>query len=270
MSAIRPSSGARRLAAAFAGPGGKKALVIYVTAGDPSAEVSVEVILAAARAGADVIELGVPFSEPSADGPAIQRAMERALARGGGLPEALEILRRVRAAGCDVPVVLFGYFNPVFVRGVERFCHDAAAAGADGVLIVDLPVDELAELVGPAHDAGLAVIPLAAPTSGPERLAAIAALAAPFVYYVAITGVTGAALGGAADLGDRIAALRGAGASKVAVGFGVATPEDARRVGQVSDGVVVGTAIVRAIEGHVGTEAAAVSALVASLRGALG
>jgi tryptophan synthase alpha chain len=259
--------GAERLAAAFAN--GKKALVIYVTCGDPSAQATADIVVAAARAGADAIELGVPFSEPSADGPAIQRAMERALAKGGGLDPALDVVERVRAAGCDVPIVLFGYYNPVFVRGVERFCRDAAAAGADGVLIVDLPVDEIDELAAPAQIAGLAVIPLAAPTSGPERLARIAAIGAPFVYYVSMTGVTGARLGGVGDLADRVAALKRAGAPRVAVGFGISTPAEAREVAAVADGVVVGSAVVRAVEQHPGKEAEAVAELVRSLRTAL-
>jgi tryptophan synthase alpha chain len=261
-------SGQERIAAAFAG--GRKALVIYVTCGDPSREASVDIVCAAAQAGADVIELGVPFSEPSADGVAIQRAMERALARGGGMDEALAVVRAVRARGCTVPIVLFGYYNPVFVRGVDTFCKEAAAAGADGVLVVDLPVDEVGEIAPAARSAGLAVIPLAAPTSGEERLRRIAALGAPFVYYVSITGVTGASLATAKDLATKVAAVRAAGAPKVAVGFGISTPADARGVAEIADGVVVGSAVVRAVEQHPGREAAAVGELVGALRKALG
>ncbi len=256
-----------RIARAFAGP--KKALVIYVTCGDPSVDVTVDVVLAAAGAGADLIELGVPFSEPNADGPAIQRAMERALARGAGLSAAPDVVRRVRAAGSEVPIVLFGYYNPVFVRGAEAFCADARAAGADGVLIVDLPVDEIEELAAPARAAGLDVIPLAAPTTGPERMRRIAAVGAPFVYYVSITGVTGAKLKGLPDVAAKVGALRTAGVAKVGVGFGISTPADARTVGEFADGVVVGSAVVRAIEESPGHEAAAVATLVASLRAAL-
>jgi tryptophan synthase alpha chain len=256
-----------RVARAFAN--GRKTLVIYVTCGDPSVDATVDVVLAAARSGADVIELGVPFSEPNADGPAIQRAMERALSRGAGLPAALEVCRRVRKAGSEVPIVLFGYYNPVFVRGAAAFCRDARDAGADAALIVDLPVDELEELAGPARAAGLDVIPLAAPTSGPERLKKIAAVGAPFVYYVSMTGITGAALKGVPDVAHKVAGLRAAGVGKVAVGFGISTPADARAIAEFADGVVVGSAIVRAVEEHPGREPAAVAALVASLREAL-
>jgi tryptophan synthase alpha chain len=211
----------------------------------------------------------VPFSEPNADGPAIQRAMERALARGAGLPAALDVCKRVRAAGCEVPIVLFGYYNPVFVRGAEAFCRDARAAGADAALVVDLPVDEIEELTGPARAVGLDVIPLAAPTSGPERMKRIAGVGAPFVYYVSITGITGAALKGLPDVAHKVAALRAAGVGKVAVGFGISTPADARTIAEFADGVVVGSAVVRAIEGNPGRESAAVAELVASLRAAL-
>ena len=236
-----------RLRAVFDAPG--KQLVAYLTCGDPSADASVELVLAAARAGAGVIELGMPYSDPSADGPAIQRAMTRALAGGAGPRAALDVVRRVRAAGCEVPIVLFGYYNPVFVSGVERFCRDAAAAGADGLLLVDLPVDEAGEILPAVRAAGLELIPLLAPTSPPERMARVAELDAPFVYYVSLTGVTGAAIGSDTDLPDRVAAVRAAVGRPVAVGFGIKTPDDARRVAAFADAVVVGTAIVSAIEG---------------------
>jgi tryptophan synthase alpha chain len=253
-----------RLGALFAKPG--KKLVVYLTCGDPSLQVTVDLVKAAAAAGADVIELGVPFSDPSADGPAIRLAMQRALARGVGLGATLDGVRRVRAAGCEVPIVVFGYMNPVFVRGVERTCADAASAGADGLLLVDVPVDELAEVAVPARAAGLDVIPLVAPTSSRERMKRVAALGAPFVYYVSITGVTGASLTGVGDLATRVAEVREAVQAPVAVGFGIATPDDARAVAASADAVVVGSAIVRAIERHPGDEAGAVGALVAALR----
>jgi tryptophan synthase alpha chain len=260
-------TGAQRLRAAFAGPG--KALVAYVTAGDPSLEVTAWVITAAAAAGATVIELGVPFSEPTADGVAIQRAMGRALAGGVDLAGTLAMLAGLRAGGLDLPVVLFGYYNPIFVRGVERFCDEAAAAGVDGVLVVDQPLGELDELAVPAARRGLGIVPLAAPTSGQVRLAAIAALDAPFTYYVSMTGVTGGALTATDEVGARVSELRAAGISRIAVGFGIATPDDARRVAQFADGVVVGTAIVRAVEEHRGREAAAVGELVGKLAAAI-
>jgi len=259
---------ASRLVAAFDTPG--KKLVVYVTCGHPSIDASVEIIVAAARAGADVIELGVPFSDPSADGPAIQRAMTAALAAGAGPRAALDVTRRVRAAGCDVPIVLFGYYNPIFVSGVAGYCGAAADAGADALLVVDLPIEESGELVPLARAAGLDVVPLLAPTSSPARMRLAAASGAPFVYYVSLTGVTGAALeSSAAGLAARVAEVRAAVGCPVAVGFGIATPAQARDVARVADGIVVGTAIVKAIDAAPADPAGAVAALVASLKSAI-
>ena len=171
----------------------RAALIVYLTAGDPTPAATAALIAAAARGGADVIELGVPFSDPSADGRAIQAAMERALAAGGGLAAALASVAEARAAGVDVPIVLFGYYNPIFVYGVARFAAAAAAAGVDATLTVDLPSEELAELAEPLAAEGVGVIPLLAPTSTPARFAAVQALAPAFVYYISLTGVTGAA-----------------------------------------------------------------------------
>lgn len=248
--------------------GGRK-LVVYVTCGDPSPDATIGIVCAAAEAGADVIELGMPYSDPSADGPAIQRAMTRALAAGATPSSVFDVVRGIRAAGCRVPIVLFGYYNPVFVRGPERFCREAAAAGAQGLLLVDLPVDEMGELTGAARAAGLELIPLLAPTSSPTRMARVAALDPAFVYYVSITGVTGAAIRGVADLPGRIAAIRAVVGAPIVVGFGIATPADARTVSDCADGVVVGTAIVRAIEAAPGDASAAVGKLVAELKQAM-
>lgn len=247
----------------------RKKLVAYVTCGDPSVDATVDVVVAAARAGADVIELGMPYSDPSADGPAIQRAMARALRRGATLRSVFDVVRRVRAAGCDVPIVVFGYYNPVFVTGAERFCRAVADAGAQGLLLVDLPIDEAAELVPATRAAGLELVPLLAPTSTPARFARVAELDPAFVYYVSLTGVTGAALARPADLAPRVAAIRAAVRRPVAVGFGIATPDDARAVAAGADAVVVGTAIVRAIEDATGDPASAVGALVSSLAAAV-
>jgi len=244
----------------------KKRLIIYVTCGDPSADATVDIVCAAAEAGADAIELGVPFSDPSADGPAIQKAMQRALAGGTGLRQSIDVARRIRARS-DVPIILFGYYNPVFVYGVPRLCRDAAAAGIDGILVVDLPADESAEeLVPSARAAGVDVVPLLAPTSSPARLARVAALSPAFVYYVSIAGVTGAALTTAADLPARVAEVRAAVGAPVAVGFGVATPADARAVAAAADAVVVGSAVVRAIERNAADPAGAVARLVRELK----
>jgi tryptophan synthase alpha chain len=252
------------------GASGRKALVIYLTEGDPTPEATAEIVAAAAGAGADVIELGVPFSDPNADGAVIQAAMQRARAAGAGLSSALETVERVRARGCEVPLVLFGYYNPVFVFGVERFAARASAAGVDAVLTVALPLDELDELATPLSRAGLDVVPLVAPTSGPDRVARLRELDPPFVYYISMTGVTGAAFQGAAGGAERVARLREAARAPVAVGFGIKTGDDARQVAAYADGVVVGSAVVKRIEdAEPGQEAEAVAALVAELRAAI-
>jgi tryptophan synthase alpha chain len=248
---------------------GRPALVIYLTQGDPSPAETVAIVRAAADAGADVIELGVPFSDPSADGPVIQQAMERAIAAGGSLPGALEAVAALRASGCEVPVVLFGYYNPLFVMGPERFAARAAEAGVDAVLTVDLPVEEIDELRVPLAARGIGVVPLLAPTSTDDRLARVRALAPPFVYYVSITGVTGASLG-AGPAAERIAQVKAAAGAPVAVGFGIKTAGDAAAVGAIADGVVVGSAVVsRIAAAPAGTAAAAVGAFVAELRAGL-
>ena len=258
-----------RLAACKAA--GRPALVVYVTAGDPSQADTVAIVRAAADAGADVVELGVPFSDPSADGPAIQAAMERALAGGAGLSHALDAVAAVRAAGCEVPIVLFGYYNPPFVMGVEAFAARAAAVGVDAVLTVDLPIDELDELRLPLAAHGVGVVPLVAPTSTPERIGRLRAIDPAFVYYISLTGVTGAALAGAQLSPGRIAELRSASGAPVVVGFGIKSPADARAVGAMADGVVVGSAVVSRIgAAGPGKAADAVAGFVAELRAALG
>jgi tryptophan synthase alpha chain len=255
-----------RLRAAFerAAADKRAALVAYLTFGDPDPQRSIDIVEAACRAGADVIELGVPFSDPSADGPSIQRAMERALAAGASLAGALDACAELRRRGIATPIVLFGYYNPIFVMGPAVFAARAEAAGVDAALVVDLPIDELAELAEPLAARGLASIPLVAPTSTPDRIARIGALRPPFVYYISITGVTGAGAAAAIDPA-RIAQIRAASGAPVAVGFGIRTPADAARVAAVADGVVVGSALVdRAAEGP-----AAVAALVADLARAM-
>lgn len=252
------------------GAAGKTALVIYVTEGDPTPEATAEITLAAAEAGADAVELGVPFSDPNADGPVIQEAMQRALAAGGGLRSALATARSVRAQNRDIPLILFGYYNPVFTYGAEALCKDAASAGVDALLTVDLPLEELGELAPSLEREGLAAIPLVAPKTGLERARRLAELAPPFVYFISTTGVTGAAFRGAAGGGERVAAVREAARAPVAVGFGIKTGDDARRVAAYADGVVVGSAVVsRIAEARRGREAEAVADLVRELRGAL-
>ena len=224
----------------------RAALVAYLTFGDPDPRTSVDVVEAVARAGADVIELGVPFSDPSADGPSIQRAMERALAAGGSMPGALDAVAELRRRGVATPIVLFGYYNPIFVMGPEVFAARAAAAGVDAVLTVDLPIDELDELATPLAAKQVAVIPLVAPTSTPERIARLAAIKAPFVYYISLTGVTGSRAAAPVDPA-RIAMIQKASGSPVAVGFGIRTPADAARFAAIADGVVVGSALVERV-----------------------
>ena len=247
---------------------GRAALVIYLTFGDPSPEVSIDLVCAAVAAGADVIELGVPFSDPSADGPVIQRAMERALTGGAGLGRALEAAASIRDR-CTAPIVLFGYYNPIAIRGVDRFADEAAAAGIDSVLTVDLPADEIGELADPLRRRGLGVVPLVAPTTTEARLAMLEPLAPPFVYAISMTGVTGASLDQATEgLDELVGSIRRHTSAPVCVGFGIKTAEDAARVARSSDGVVVGSAVVRAIEeaGDPDAAIAAVSSLVTELR----
>lgn len=234
-----------RLRAAFdrAAAENRAALVAYFTFADPDPQTSIAVIEAACRAGADVIELGVPFSDPSADGPSIQRAMERALLAGGSLPGAIDAVAELRRRGITTPVVLFGYYNPLFVMGQAAFAARAAAAGVDAVLTVDLPIDELAELAEPLSAHGLAVIPLVAPTSTTERIARLASLRAPFVYYISLTGVTGVRAAAPVDPA-RLDQIRAASSAPVAVGFGIRTAADAARFAAIADGVVVGSALV--------------------------
>jgi tryptophan synthase alpha chain len=243
----------------------QKALIAYVTAGDPDLAHSREVVLACARAGADIIELGIPFSDPNADGPAIQAAMQRALAARTSLRSVLDLCAEVRRES-DVPIVLFGYYNPIFVHGCARFAADAKVVGADGVLVVDLPPEESAELVEPLRTQGLALVPMVAPTSTDARIDRAARVASEFIYYVSMTGVTGRELSDVDDVRARVEALRKRVSLPVAVGFGVTTPEDVRRVGAFADGVVVGSAIVRVAQKG-GAEAA--GTFVRALKAAL-
>ena len=244
----------------------RKPLIAYVTAGDPDLARSREIVLACAQNGADIIELGVPFSDPNADGPAIQAAMQRALASKTTLAGVLQLCAEVRRES-DVPIVLFGYYNPIFVRGCEAFAKDAKAAGADGVLVVDLPAEEAAELVLPLRAQGLDYVPLVAPTSTEARIDLAARVASGFIYYVSMTGVTGVQVSDLDDVRTHVQALRKRVSLPVAVGFGVQTPDDAKRIAGYADGVVVGSAIVRAAQ-QGGAQAA--GALVKSLKSAIG
>ncbi|MBX3199721.1 MAG: tryptophan synthase subunit alpha [Labilithrix sp.] len=254
----------------------KKALVTYLCVGDPDGDASIDLALTCADAGADVLELGCPFSDPSADGAAIARASQRALGRGGGLAETLRVASAVRARS-DVPIVLFGYYNPLFVRGEEAAARDVAAAGVDALLVVDLPVDESIPLRTAAASQGLGLVPLVAPTTRPERVARIAELGArlpvPFVYYVSMTGITGGA--GASAVLERASAeaarVRETTKRPTVVGFGIDSDARARVAAEHADGVVVGSELVRRIErGVTHTERlAGVRELVRELRAAV-
>jgi tryptophan synthase alpha chain len=226
----------------------KPGLVAYITAGDPSLEVTREIVLAAIDAGADVIELGVPFSDPLADGPIIQRASERALARGVSLKDVLALAREIRAARAEAGLVIFSYLNPILRYGLSRFAGDAAAAGVDGVLATDMIVEEAAEYLVELDRVGLAPIFLAAPTSPDERLEAIAAHSRGFVYAISRTGITGKQQSLAADAAALVARIRRWTTLPVAVGFGISNADHVTQVAEFADAAVVGSAIVELIE----------------------
>jgi tryptophan synthase alpha chain len=226
----------------------KPGLVIYVTAGDPSLELTREIVLAAIDAGADVIELGVPFSDPLADGPIIQRASERALARGVSLKNVLALAREIRAARSEAGLVIFSYLNPILRYGLSRFADDAAAAGVDGVLATDMIVEEAAEYLAELGRVHLAPIFLAAPTSPDERLEAIAAHSKGFVYAISRTGITGKQQSLTADAAELVARIRRWTTLPVAVGFGISNADHVAQVAEFADAAVVGSAIVELIE----------------------
>lgn len=223
------------------------ALVAYLTAGDPSPERTPEFVFALERGGADLIELGVPFSDPVADGPVIQKACDRALAAGTTLAKVLDAARRIREKS-EIPLVLFSYLNPLFRYGFDRLASDAAQAGVDGCLITDLSVEEAEDPVARLHAAGLDTIFLAAPTSTPTRIEAIARYSSGFVYLVSRTGVTGERDSLSGTLAPLVAAVRAKTQLPIAVGFGISRPEHCAEVARLADGVVVGSSIVRLIE----------------------
>jgi tryptophan synthase alpha chain len=238
-----------RIADVFARAAQEKraALVAYLTAGDPDLASTGRLIAELARAGADVIEVGVPFSDPTADGPTIQRASERALAKGTTLAGVLDAVKAARRE-TDVAIVLFGYYNPILSYGDARLAKDAKAAGVDGLLVVDLPLDECDVLRAPAFAAGLDWVPLVAPTTSPERSLRVTALATSFVYFISVAGVTGAGKVDLEDAGLRAKDLADRSGKPVAVGFGVRSASDVSTIAKHAAGVVVGSAIVSAIE----------------------
>lgn len=227
---------------------GRTALVPFVTAGDPEPATTVPLMHAMVAAGADVIELGVPFSDPMADGPVIQRATERALAKGVRLADVLEMVRAFRERDAETPVVLMGYLNPIEIMGYEAFSERACEAGVDGALIVDVPPEEGHDLVATMKAKGLDLVYLLAPTSTEDRIARIGTVASGFVYYVSVKGVTGAANLDSADVAEHVETIRRTIALPVGVGFGIKDPETAAKVSKVADAVIVGSAIVGRIE----------------------
>lgn len=226
---------------------GKRAFVAYICAGDPTLDATIDIVLGLERAGVDVVELGVPFSDPLADGVVNQMAAERALRAGATTPKVLEMIRTLRTKS-QIPLVLFTYLNPIYTYGYERFHHDAAAAGVDGILVLDLPPDEVAQNIELKPTPELSHIQLIAPTSPQERIASIAKSAEGFVYYVSRLGVTGAQVEIATGIAEQVALIKTATDVPVCVGFGVSNPEQAATVASMADGVVVGSAIVRLIE----------------------
>src|SRR5690242_11861839 len=238
-----------RLAAKFAAlkKEGRAAFIPFITAGDPDMETSFSILEKLPAAGADVIELGMPFTDPMADGPAVQASSQRALKAGATLKKTLSLVREFRAEDRDSPVILMGYFNPSYVYGVDRFLTDAKEAGVDGLIVVDLPPEEDDELCIPALKAGLAFIRLATPTTDDKRLPAVLKNTSGFVYYVSITGITGAATPDPARVSSAVARIKRHTKLPVAVGFGIRTPADARAIALGADAVVVGSALVEAI-----------------------
>ena len=226
---------------------GEKALIAYVMAGDPTLQETEQLVVELEQAGADIIELGVPFSDPIADGPVIQQAAERALRSGTSLRTILSMVARLRVR-TQIPLVLMAYYNNIHAFGPERFCQEAAQAGVDGLIMPDMPPDEAGPLKGPAAAAGLPLIFLLAPTSTAERRTFVARQSQGFVYYVSLTGITGAKLPDLADVSKNVEKIRRVTHVPVAVGFGVATPEDAAKVAAIADGVIVGSAIVKLID----------------------
>lgn len=249
---------------------GRKALIVYLTAGDPDLETTARIIPALEAAGVDLIEVGVPFSDPTADGPAIQAASERALRQGATLEKVLAMTASLRRS-CGIPIVLFGYYNPILSYGPERFASEAAAAGVDGLLVVDLPPEEARELRRHSDPAGLDFITLVAPTTGTDRARKILRGAKGFVYFISVTGVTGTAVPHPEDIQRAVGRIRGMTRLPVAVGFGISTPAQAAAIAPSADGIVIGSALVRLI-GEKGTSPdllPAVAAFAREIRAAL-
>ncbi|APF36080.1 tryptophan synthase subunit alpha [Chelatococcus daeguensis] len=249
---------------------GRAALVTFVTAGDPDADTSLAILKALPRAGADLIEIGMPFTDPMADGPAIQLSSQRALKGGQTLKKTLDMVRALRAGEADTPVILMGYYNPIYIYGVERFLKDAREAGVDGLIVVDLPPEEDDELCVPALKAGLSFIRLATPTTDDARLPAVLANTSGFVYYVSITGITGSATPDFGAVAQSVARIKAHTNLPVVVGFGVKTGEHAAAIARGADGVVVGSALVEAVRASLDGEGRATAGTLAAVEALVG
>jgi tryptophan synthase alpha chain len=244
---------------------GRSAFVAFLMAGDPDPKTSLAIVKALPKAGADIIEIGMPFSDPMADGPSIQAAGLRALKAGMTLTKTLELVRAFREGDSTTPLVLMGYYNPIYICGVEKFLADAKSAGVDGLIIVDLPPEEDTELCVPALKAGLNFIRLATPTTDDKRLPAVLANTSGFVYYVSITGITGAAAANAKVVADAVARIKRHTNLPVCVGFGIKTADVARAIAGRADGAVVGTALVDALRGSLDGEGRASATTVSAV-----
>lgn len=230
---------------------GRAGLVTFLTAGDPNREMSSAIIEGLPEAGADIIELGMPFTDPMADGPAIQASSIRALNAGQDMKATLAMVKSFREKDDDTPIVLMGYYNPIYIYGVDRFSEDAANAGVDGLIIVDIPPEEDAELREPANKAGIDLVRLTTPTSDEQRLPALMEGASGFIYYVSIAGVTGTKSASSSNVADAITRIQKFSDLPIAVGFGIKTPEQAAEIAKVADAAVVGSAIVQVIADNV-------------------
>jgi tryptophan synthase alpha chain len=247
----------------------RPALGIFVMAGDPDYETSSAILAALPEAGADVIEFGMPFSDPMADGPGVQAAGMRALAAGQTLTKTLAMVREFRKTDSATPIILMGYYNPIYIYGSEAFIADALEAGADGLIVVDLPPEEDAELCIPALEAGLSFVRLLTPTTDDKRLPAVLKNSSGFVYYVSMTGITGAAIKSHAAVGEAVKRIKSHTDLPVAVGFGIKTASDAELIGRDADSVVVGTAVCNAIAGSL-VDGKATAGTVAAVTGLVG
>ena len=245
---------------------GRAGLVCFVTAGDPDYQTSLDLVRALPAAGADVIELGMPFTDPMADGPAIQASSLRALSNGMSLRKTLQLVRDFRATDQDTPIVLMGYYNPVYIYGVDAFLKAAKQVGVDGLIVVDLPPEEDSELCLPALEAGLNFIRLATPTTDDKRLPAVLKNTSGFVYYVSIAGITGTRSAATTDIASAVARLKRHTALPIAVGFGIKTADQAAAVGREADAAVVGSALVQRIADNLKEPAAAKEAVLSLVR----